>query len=164
MADVYTNQVVQDTPFPDEDAIVSTTPASESGVQTNTTTKPKSFPTKRIAVELIGSVLNTKSRKILQAFEFTQSGALQIGKFENGISGDIKISPAGIVARDTAGNTTFALDGETGDATFKGTIQAGALVSGAVAVGPDGDIFIDGENKRMIFYNGGIPAIVIGEI
>ncbi len=161
---VYTPEVIEESPFPQEEGVVSIQESqSKSGdIYGPQTIKEKTPPTKRIAVELIGKSLNTKSRKILAEFQFTQSGALQVGKYENGVSGDIRVSPDGIVARNKAGLTTFLLDGDAGDALFAGTIQAGTLISGAVAVG-DGDILIDGETKRMIFYDDdGIPVIVIG--
>lgn len=162
---VYSNTIIEETPFPnEEEQVVTTSDKTGSNTYTNKTTQPVSFPTKRIAVEVIGTALNTKSLKILQKFEFTKHGAIQVGEYQNGVSGEIKISPDGIVAKNQSGLTTFALDGDTGDAVFKGTIQSGAVVTETLAVGPDGDIYIDGANKRMIWYNGGIPAIVIGDI
>jgi hypothetical protein len=159
---VYTPTVLEDAPFPQETLASDVVSQATGDIQTPATIKEQTFPTKRISVENIGSSLNTRSRKILQEFSFTQSGAIVVGTYEVGVSGDIKISPNGIVARDNTGLTTFAIDGTTGDATFKGTVQAGTLITGAVAVG-DGDILIDGETKRMIFYDdAGIPVIVIG--
>ena len=150
---VYKPEVIADQPFPSENEVIP--------VYSPTTIPEQSLPTKRIAVELLSTSLNTKSRKIQKDFQFTEQGAIQIGKYENGVSGDIKISPKGIVARNSSGIETIAIDGETGDAVFSGTIQAGTVIGGAVAVG-DGDIVIDGENKRMVFYEDGIPLIVIG--
>lgn len=160
---VYTPATIDENPFPNgEVADLGTTQGTSNQTYTSEKISDQTFPTKRIAVELIGTTLNTKSRKILAEFQFTPSGALQIGVYENGVSGDVKISPNGIVARDSSGLTTFALDGTDGSAVFRGTVQAGTLISGAVAVG-DSDILIDGENKRMIFYDeNGIPVIVIG--
>jgi hypothetical protein len=160
---VYTPAVIDDNPFPNGELVdLGTTQSTSNQTYGAQKITDQSFPTKRIAVELIGTALNTQSRKILAEFEFTKSGALQIGLYESGVSGDVKISPNGIVARDSSGITTFTLDGDTGSATFKGTVQAGTLISGAVAVG-DGDILIDGETKRMIFYDeNGIPVIIIG--
>lgn len=167
MADdkVYTQEVIEDTPFPQEDGTVPYTDAqSTSGeIYSQKTIKPQTMPTKRVAVELIGSMLNTKSKKILGEFQFTKNGAIQVGEYTNGVSGDIRISPNGITARNLSGLTTFSLDGDNGDAVFAGTIQAGTLISGVVAVG-DGDILIDGESKQMIWYTDGIPSIIIGEI
>lgn len=164
MADekTYYPTVIEDAPFPQEGTPVENPVSSSAGVLNPATVKEQSFPTKRVAVELLSSAINTRSKKILQEFQFTKSGAIQVGEYQNGVSGDLKLSPAGIVARNTSGITTFAIDGETGDATFAGVVQAGTLISGAVAVG-DGSILIDGETKRMIFYDdNNIPVIVIG--
>ena len=159
---VYTPTVLEDTPFPqEEDANITVSQSKAGGTYSPQTTKDQQFPTKRIAVELIGSALNTKSRKIMGEFEFTEQGAIKVGKYVNGVSGEVNLSPNGITAKDSAGITTFAIDGTTGNAVFKGTIQADTLIGGAVAVG-DGDILIDGETKRMIFYENDIPVIVIG--
>ncbi len=160
---VFKPEEIEEIPFPQEEAKdLSITQSSSGGVYKPAEIKGQIFPTKKIAVELIGSSLNTKSKKILAEFQFTETGALQIGKYINGLQGDIRISPNGITARNAAGITTFALDGETGDAVFAGTIQAGTIIGGNVAVG-DSDIQIDGENKRMIFYDeNDIPQIIIG--
>jgi hypothetical protein len=167
MADikVYSQETIQDAAFPVEQTTTteseSTTGASAK-VYTPVEIQEQSMPQPRIAVELLSTQLNTRTAKILAEFGFTPSGAIQVGIFQNGVSGDIRISPNGIVARDISGNTTFALDGDTGDATFAGTVQAGTLISGAVAVG-DGSILIDGSTKRMVFYDdNNIPVIIIG--
>jgi len=161
---VYVPQTISENPFPQETGAVSFAPSQTTGNDTYSPqiTQNQTPPTKRVAVELIGTAINTKSHKILKEFQFTKSGAIQVGEYQNGVSGDIRISPDGIAARNQAGLTTFALDGDTGDAVFAGTVQAGTLISGAVAVG-DGDILIDGESKRMVFYDeDGIPVIIIG--
>jgi len=162
---VYTPEVIEENPFPQEEGGVPIQESqSTSGeVYSQKSIKPQPVPTKRVAVELISSVINTKSKKICGEIQFTPSGAIQIGKYENGVSGDIRISPDGILARNKSGILTIAIDGDTGDAIFKGTVQAGTVISGAVAVG-DGDILIDGETKRMIWYTDDVPSIVIGEI
>ena len=122
---VYYPLEIFDMPFPTQgQAVLPTDPSANSTVLSPQTTKDKSIPRKVIAHETIGAALNTKSRKILAEFEFTKAGSLQIGEFVNGLSGDIRISPNGIVARDLAGETTFALNGEDGSAVFKGEIRA----------------------------------------
>jgi len=131
MADekVYTPSTIADQPLPQEGTeIPASVVSGGAGVYSPATIPPKPMPTRRVAVELISVALNTKSRKILAEFQFTEHGAIQIGKYTNGVSGDIRITPNGITARDKAGLTTFALDGDTGDATFKGTVQAGDFV------------------------------------
>ena len=164
MADkVFYPELVEENPFPGGDVPVLL-PATQSptGTYTPTTTKPKSFPTRKIATELIGQAINTRSKKILQEFEFAQHGAIQVGTYENGVSGDLRLTPNGLTARDLAGITTFAIDGTTGGAVFKGEVQAGAFISGLVVVG-DNSVVIDGDTKRMVFYDdAGIPVIVIG--
>jgi len=119
---VYEPDTIQDSPFPKE--------GQESlSVDVNTnepaTIKDNPLPTRIVAVDLIGPTLNTQSRKIISEFQFTPSGAIQIGKYDPGVNGDIRISPTGIVARNKDGVSTVTIDGETGDATFKGTILAG---------------------------------------
>lgn len=165
MADekVYSPATIPDQPLPGEGIeIPETVTSAGQQVYSQKTIPAKPMPTRKIAVELLSVALNTKSRKILKEFQFTPSGAIQIGTYENGVSGDIKISPDGIVARDKTGATSFTLDGDTGDATFRGNIQAGALISGLVDVG-DNKIVIDGDARRMVFYDeSGIPVIVIG--
>lgn len=131
MADekIYYPQTIIDSPLPGQEVEVPTSSqAGANEVYVPKTTPDRAFPVKRVAAELIGAALNTKSRKILGEFEFTKQGAIQIGKQEDGVSGDVRISPSGITARDSAGNTTFALDGDTGDAVFKGTVQAADFV------------------------------------
>jgi len=161
---IYTPEVIQENPFPGDPLLPRVPqPKSPAGTYTPKADAEGRFPTRKIAVELLGQALNTKSKKILQEFQFTPSGAIQVGDYKKGVTGDLRISPNGITARDIAGLTTFAIDGTTGDAVFKGTIQTGALISGLVDVG-DNSIVIDGESKRMVFYDdSGIPVIVIGE-
>lgn len=165
---VYTPEVIDENPIPGSEGVVSFV-ESQSTNQTTGQTSPASIkeqliPTKKVATELLSSALNTRSRKIIQEFQFTPSGAIQIGNYQEGDHGDIRISPDGIVARNRFGDTTFSLDGDDGSAVFAGTIQAGTLISGAVAVG-DGNILIDGATRRMLFYDAdGIPSIVIGLI
>lgn len=118
------------------------------------------FQTHVIASAVIGTSLDTQTRAIKGAYVFEQMGSLAIGEFASGISGQILISPDGIVATDLHGATTFTLDGITGSATFKGTLQAGTVVAG------DGSVIIEtalSGNGRIVLYNGGIPSIVIGD-
>lgn len=158
---VYTPEVIVENPFPGGEVVPSSSnPNLPADTYTAKTESEKKFPIRKIATELISTALNTKSKKILQAFEFTPSGSIQIGEFEDGISGDIRITPDGITARDLAGLITFALDGTNGDAVFRGTLQAGTLIGG------NGTVLIqeslDG-NGRIILYNDGLPAILIGD-
>jgi hypothetical protein len=165
MDKVYTPEVLEDSNFPTEETISTSTVAS-SGVYTPTEIEDTSLPVKKIANELISSVLNTQSHKILGELQFTRMGAIQIGSYEEDETGDVRISPEGIVGRNTQGETTFALDGETGDATFKGTVRAGSLVSGDLVLGgknnsdgtltiadSDGNIIILADKLGHHYYN-----------
>lgn len=160
---VYYPETISENPLPGQEGVVSfeTSQSTSDDEYSQKKTKSQDIPTRRIAYEVIGSALNTKSKRILQEFEFTQSGAIQIGKYENGISGDLRITPNGITARDSAGLTTFAIDGTTGNAVFKGEIQAGAIISGLVVVG-DNSIIIDGEAKRIVINDGADDRVLIG--
>ena len=127
---VFYPETIADQPFPGEAGMVGIdTPTATGGqVITAEKIKDKPFPQKRIAKELISNSLNTISRKILAVYQFTKMGAIQIGEYILGKSGEIKISPDGIVAKNKNGYTTFALDGDTGDAVFKGEIRASDFV------------------------------------
>lgn len=160
---VYEPEVVSESPYPNE--IISPIGLNESGATSGTVSpqvsRERNLPIKRSAIELMSTSLNTKSRKILQNFELQQSGGLQIGNFQDGQTGDIKITPNGVVARNSSGVTTFALDGDTGDASFAGEIKSGSLVSGQVIVG-NNRIIIDGENQTIIVNDGSYDRILIG--
>lgn len=161
---LYTPTVIQDNPLPGEvSQSQPSSSSSSSSTHTPTSIKDTSTPRKIIAQETISSSLNTKSKKILGDFALADSGAISVGKYTNGVSGDVRITPSGITARDISGNTTFAIDGDTGSATFKGTIQAGTLIGEQVIVGNNTWI-IDGDSQRprILLYNNGIPEILIG--
>lgn len=151
---VYTPEVIQESPFPGDPVVVdSQSKASTGGNFAPTSTSEKKFPVKRMAFELLSTALNTRSRKILQEFTLQQSGGFQIGNFEEGLSGDLRLTPNGITSRNIAGLTTFAVDGDTGDAIFAGQLQTGSLVTGTVVI-TDGNIAM---------YNNGILEIFIGD-
>ena len=88
------------------------------------------FPVKQVARETLSHALNTKTKQILGEFTFGEVGAISIGSYSNGVSGDIRITPNGITARDINGATTFSIDGSDGSAVFKGTVSAGSVVVG----------------------------------
>lgn len=151
----------QPIPFPLGDDLAFVDVNSKSGgVFSQTEAKPQAFPSKKIAREIIGARLNTESKRILGQFQFTEQGALQIGKLIQGITGDIRISPVGIIGRDAAGNYTFTLDAETGDATFKGMVQAGSFIAGGGGARIEES---SAGNGRIVLYNGDLPAILIGD-
>jgi len=93
------------------------------------------YPNTLISYDTINHNINTKTSKILSNFTFGQSGALQIGNYESGVTGDLRLTPNGITARNSSNQTTFSIDGTTGDAIFRGTISAGSLVIGYIATG-----------------------------
>lgn len=163
---IYYQETISDTPFPTQEDVPlasdSATSDPKDQVYSPKSTKEESFPKKVIARETIGQAINTKSRKILAEFQFTESGALQIGKYENGISGDLRISPNGIIARNIAGITTFFIDADTGDAYFRGNITSGSLITGSVRVGGD-NIELDGDaNQILIRDEDGNVVVLIG--
>lgn len=164
---VYTPEVIEETPFPTETAEligVRDTSPSRDGVYNQPQVKTSTVRAQRIATQLIGTALNTRSKKILQEFELQDSGGLRIGNYQEGETGEVLITPNGITAKDIAGLVSLAIDALTGSAVFRGSIQAGSLITGAVAVG-DSNILIDGATRRMIFYDeDGVPAILIGNV
>ena len=111
----------------------------------------KQFPVRNIARETIGEALNTQTKQILGSFTFGQVGAIAIGVYENGVSGDVRITPNGITARDINGNTTLSIDGATGDAVFKGTVTAGSLVTGSVTVQGQGAFIVNDGTYNVIW-------------
>lgn len=167
---IYYPQTIENVNLPLENSItpVQIQPVRAKGnVFEPKTEVNKTFPENRIAYTVISETLNTQERKILAEYSFGKSGAIQIGEYKAGESGEIKISPNGIVAKNSSGLTTFSLDGTTGNATFRGTIQADSLISGVVNVGnPSGNagVFIDGATQRIIVHDGTHPRIVIGNI
>lgn len=142
---VYKPEVIEDAPFPTgytegvDDSVSQTTGTNDNRVYSQATTKEQAFPRKKVAVELIGQSINTKSQKIIKTFEFTEHGAIQIGKYVHGVSGEVKVSPQGIIAKNKDGIETFLIYGETGDAVFRGTVQTGSLISGDIVIGGSSD-------------------------
>jgi hypothetical protein len=128
----YYPEVLQDTAFPTEE--VASLSATENTYEPSVI-EDQPFPSTVVANDLVNSSLNTQTRKILGSYSFTPTGALQIGKYLSGSSGDIHISPDGIVGRNSDGTYTFTLDGINGNATFKGNVLAGSLISGIITLG-----------------------------
>lgn len=151
---ILTSPVIESQPLPGQELESSFNISQNTSNNTFSTQKinDQNFNRQKIAHELLGSALNTRSKKILQEFEFAMSGAIQIGKYESGVSGDVKISPSGIVARNKSGLISFALDGDTGDAIFRGTVQAGSLISASDIIGGSiniNDVFYVDENGNV---------------
>lgn len=166
MADLILEpEVIADLPFPGL-AETGGSSASKSGSQetmTPETIPPREFPTQTIARDVISSSFDSQKKRILGEFTFNESGAIAIGKYESGVSGDIKISPTGIVGRNSAGATTFSIDATTGDATFKGTIAANSIIAGNTQIGSGGNVYIDGANDRIIVSDGSHDRVLIGK-
>lgn len=105
----------------------TTTPVlSDSGAQTPTTNLDQKFPPLIIAHETISQSLNTETKRILSDYTFESLGAFSVYSKAHPLA-HISISGDGIAAVDANGNPTFTLDGETGDATFRGTVEAGGF-------------------------------------
>jgi hypothetical protein len=174
MADqVLYPEVIQDTPLPTLTGVPISAPLSTpSSGQGSTTgnniqltpdeTREVQFPEKYVAPAVISDTLNSISKQILGNFTFGTLGAISIGTYQNGTSGDVRITPSGITARNIFGQTTFSLDGATGNASFLGTITAGSLIAGAVNVG-SASVQIDGANTRILITDeSGTPRVLIG--
>lgn len=164
MNDIYQPQTIPDQPFPvDNSSTVNpSTTTGQSTTQLSPQTVPeRTFPQQVIAVQTIGDSIDTQSKRIKGSYQFDKMGAIQIGEYENGVSGQILISPSGIVATNKNNQNTFTLDGSTGNATFLGTVQAGSVIAGAVNVGSP-SVIIDGANDRIIVNDGTNDIILIG--
>lgn len=147
---VYTPEVIEENPFPGGiEPVILSGQQNPAGVYTPSTSKSKTFPKKRTAVELLSTALNTRSKKILQEFELQQSGGLKIGDFKEGLSGDVKVTPNGIVGRNSAGLTTFALDND-GNLILVGELRSGSVITGQIIMGSDGEIVIGDEDGATI--------------
>lgn len=157
MADLILKpEVIAELPFPGE---VTETEAEAGRADTKETYSPEStpapsFPVAIIARDVISSSFNTQQKRILGEFTFNESGAIAIGKYEAGVTGDVRISPSGIIGRNKDGDITFSLDATTGDATFLGTLAAGSLIAG--------DYFTVAESGafRGIFINDGTYDVI----
>lgn len=149
---VYYPEVIETYAFPEVTMTEDNASGNSEGksVVYPSTKVNESFPVKNVARELISQTLDTHKKRILGEFTFGQVGAIAIGVYENGVSGDIRITPNGLVARDINGDTTVSIDGATGDAVFKGTITAGALVTGSVRISGQGAFIVDDGTYDMM--------------
>jgi hypothetical protein len=98
------------------------------------------------------SAISTATNTILGSFTFGASGALQIGTYVNGVSGDLKISPTGILGRDINGDTTFSINGATGVAVLNGLV-VGTNVGIGTAVDSAGVTTIVGNTVTTDYIN-----------
>lgn len=155
MEQVYTPETMADTPFPQSDQqSASVTQSTTNQVYGQASTVDTALPTPQIASQVLGDTLNTTSKKILQEFTFTKTGALQMGDFQQGISGDLRIDEFGIVARNKGGDITISVDGDTGNAVFAGIISALSVISGQITLGGKGN----GNGFLKIFNDQGNQA------
>jgi hypothetical protein len=139
----YEPEVVPEVPFPSEivEPISQNSSSSAGGNYTPPVSNGKAFPIKKIAQELLSTSLNTRSRKILQQFDLQQSGGFQIGNFQEGINGDVRITPNGLTGRNIAGLVTFALDTD-GNLVLVGELRSGSTVTGSVIIEEGGYILL----------------------
>lgn len=125
---VYTPEVINQTPFPGEPQPFPITTTQPTGVYSPGKAPNKNFLKLQYADELLSTTLNTRSKKILGNFDLESKGGFQIGDFTEGVNGDIRITPAGITARNKAGITTLTVDGDTGDVALLGTVKASGFI------------------------------------
>ena len=158
MADTILKPVViEEVAFPElsQEVTVRSDNSGTKEILTPNAEEGKSFPPASIARTVIADSFDTQSRRILSDYTFGEYGSISIGKFEPGVSGDIKISPAGIVTRNKTGETTITLDATTGDGTFKGTLASGSLITGnffaVLEIGSRRGIFINDGTYDVIF-------------
>ena len=160
-------ETIQDQPFPgiEQGETTGFGSVTNNKIEISPNEIPeRQFPAQTIANEVISSSFDSQSRKIMGDYEFSQKGSLQIGKFVEGESGDIRISPSGILGRDIDGETTFTIDATTGDATFRGTIAANSLIAGRTDIGEaGGNVYIDGDEARIIISDGTNDRILLGK-
>lgn len=98
------------------------------------------------------AAIDTANAQILSDFTFGASGAIQIGEYESGVTGDIKISPTGILGRDKDNNTTFSLNATTGVAILNGLV-VGTNVGIGTAEDSDGVTTIIGNIVTTGYIN-----------
>lgn len=132
---IYEPNEIEDTPI---EQVESETGNTDSTSDTTGVTNPPSIPSyvpkTVLASDIVNESLDTQMRKIKSDYGFTETGSIQIGKYVALVSGQILISPDGIVAiSKDDGLPSITIDGQTGNATFKGTIAAGSIVVGYVA-------------------------------
>lgn len=132
---------------------------SDSGAQVPQTNGNTTFPQAIIAQETISQSLNTETKAILAQYTFESLGAIKISSLTNPLA-NITISPNGIVATNASGVNTFTLSGIDGSGTFLGTLRAGTIIAGDNAIVME---TASNGNGRIVFYNSGVPAILIGD-
>jgi hypothetical protein len=96
--------------------------------------------------------IDTANGTILGDFTFGVLGAIQIGNYVNGVTGDIRISPTGILGRDKDNNTTFSINATTGIAILNGLV-VGMNVGLGTAQDSAGVTTIIGDTVTTSFIN-----------
>lgn len=164
----YQPQTIVDQPVPLLEGGFSDSSGSNSSPTSDSYAEsPITIPDKRIippntAQDTVSQSLNTATRRILGEFTFEQLGAIVVGAINSALgTGQITISPDGIIAKNSDGTTTFALDGTDGSATFLGELIAGSIITGAITVGAN-NVMIDGANKRIVINDGTNDRIIMG--
>ena len=109
-----------------------------------------------VITDIVNARFDTSAKNILASFAFGASGALQIGSYVNGVTGDVKISPAGIIGRNSSGSNTFSIDGTTGVATFAGALSApsgtlGGFTLGSTTITSTGLALTSGTSASLAF-------------
>lgn len=131
MADekVYYPVEIPDTVLPMQNGLdlLNSNGSSAGGIYTSPIVNDSPIPRKIVSHETIGASLNTKSAKIRKEYSFIEQGAILIGKYAAGVSGEIALTPNGIIAKNKGGEETVAIDGDTGDITVRGKIKAGDI-------------------------------------
>jgi len=108
-------------------AVTATSIAITGGVIDGTSTiGGRTASTLATAIDASGhfadAAISTATNTILGAFTFGVSGAVQIGTYSAGVTGDIRISPTGILGRDKTNSTTFSINATTGVAVLNGLV------------------------------------------
>jgi hypothetical protein len=129
---------------------------TKAGVSQTPDTGYRSLPPPQHAHEVVSNRLDTAAGKVKGLLEFTKYGALKIGKYEEGETGEIVITGDGITAININNKTTFNLDGRNGDATFAGELAAGGIITGKIDMGKDGYI-IGGDQLTYRWILGKLP-------
>lgn len=137
----------------------SSNPVVSTGGEVPSTNLDEKFPQRIVAHETLSQSLNTETKRILGEYSFESLGAIRIGEFSQGVSGEIDISPDGIIGKNVNGDITFAIDGTTGDATFKGEITGGTIsIGNNFTVDSDGNVIA----TSIKLSNSGFVSVAAG--
>lgn len=159
--------VIEEIPFPsgtqETQQVVGGSDNNE--IKRPTEVQPRTFPVLNIATGLKSSTFDTETRTIAADYSFTEYGAISIGKFSPGVSGDIRLSPSGILARNKDGRITFSIDGNTGNLITDGYIQVGGAasdVNSGVTTISAGKVLISGATTVASWSSGSDATYIDG--